>query len=238
MKQVILAIILCFFSSISWATTVTFQDGVSSYTGEGDASIFSYSTNENNNSAPSIRALSDGAVFVVRFDVSSIPTSATVTAATVTIYQSEQNCSNVTIGVRKIQDPDASGSPNFNLTASGGDTFNTYADWLYKNHSTTTKWSTAGGSANFTDVNNNSNETTQASGSCPGFVSTTFSIPVMVQSWVTTPSSNAGMVFQLTATGKTLVASGTNGTVANRPSLSVTYTTGGAINHGYARFIK
>lgn len=214
-------LVLFFLTSQAWATTVTFQNGTSGYTGGGDASIASYSNNENNTTNTSIRALSDGELYIIYFNVTTIPTNAIVSAATITIYQSEQNCANPTIGVRQIQDPDASGL--FYANSSSGDTFNTYADWLYKNHSSTTKWSSSGGSANFTDVNGNSDETTQSAGSCPGFIATTFSIPIMTRSWIATPSTNAGMVFSLGSSGKTNVVGDASSTTAERPTLSVTY---------------
>lgn len=207
---------------VAQATTVTMQEGVSGYSGTRDATIMSFSTNESISDTTQIRA-ADFMVYVLYFDVSSIADTATVNSAEVALQVSEQNCTDETIGVRQIEDPDASGAFDFN--GSAADTFNDYATWAYKDHGSTIEWDS--GATDFDDVMGNTNEDTQSSGACPGFVEVVFDVTNMVQDWVTNPSTNAGMAFSLADTGRVDVKNFRDGTAGNRPELTIDYTAGG-----------
>lgn len=222
MKKLLLLFVFSFWANGVWATTATFQEGVSSYAGTKDAEILSFSTNEHVTGTNSIRAVTDNYAYILYFDITTIPTNATVTSATVQLQVNEQNCTAETAGVRSIQNPDVSGA--FAANASSGDVFNQYATWRYKNETGTVKWSTAGGSSNFTDVYNNSNESTASISGCAGYAAKTWTVTNMVQSWVTTPTENSGMVFYLTNTGNVTVKSRFDATSSNRPLLTVNYT--------------
>lgn len=228
--KLILTFILLFFCSSAWAVTATFQEGVSSYAGTSDATITSISTNEHiTDSTVKMRAFADGPVYILHFDISSIPSTATVSSATVQLYVSEQNCTDETMGVRSIENPDNSGA--FADNDAAVDEFNANATWLYKNDTTNTDWDVTA-SNNFADVDDNANETTASSGSCPGSVARTWTITTMTQGWVTTPNSNGGMVFSLANTGNVIVKSKRTATSSERPLLTVNYTDAGAATAG------
>ncbi len=218
----LLIIPLILWSLNSWAITATFQEGVSSYTGTSDATIVSASTNEHITDNTQFRFTDAGYLYVLGFDISSIPTTATVSSATVTLQVSEQNCTAETGVVRAIENPD--NSSMFDDNEAAADVFNDYATWAYKDHGSTIDWD-ATASNNFADVDDNANADTEALAACAGFVPEDWVITSMVQGWVTTPTSNAGMVFLLTDTGRVDVKNKRDATSSNRPLLSITYTT-------------
>lgn len=224
-----LLLIFLLLPNLAFATTATFQDGVSSYTGTRDAGMYSFSDNENvtSTSTYNYRSVTDGYFYILYFDISSISTSATVTSATVQIDTQEQNCATPIAGVKEIQNPDASGA--FTSAASAGDVFNTWATYHYKKHESTTKWSTGGSNVNFSDVLGNANESTVTLSACPSYSMVSFTVTNMVQDWVTTPTHNAGMVFNLTSSGSVRVHGKFYTTAANRPLLTVNYTTAGGV---------
>lgn len=219
-----LAIAFFLISSSAWATTVSFQEGVSGYAGTRNALINTGNTNEHNSSAMRIRAASDGEFSILYFDISTIPSTATVNTAVLDITVSEQNCTAETVGVKSIENPDNSGA--FDANAAEDDTFNDYATYAYKDHGSTTDWDVAA-SNSFADVDDNANEDTANTSTCPGNEHITFDIPVMVQGWVTNPNSNGGMVFTLSNTGNALFRSKFNATSSIRPLLTIDYTDGG-----------
>lgn len=223
MFATIIITLLLLIPNVSYAVTVTFQEGVSSYAGTKDAEILSFSTNEHLTNATSIRSLTaNGFAYILYFDISTIPITATVTSATVQLYVSEQNCTAETAGVRAIQNPDNSGA--FAANTASADVFNQYATWRYKNETGTVKWSTSGGSSNFTDVYGATDEDTQSISACAAYAAKTWTITNMVQGWVTNPSSNSGMTFNLASTGNVSVRNRFYATSAERPLLTVTYT--------------
>lgn len=225
MKKLLILVLLLLVSGRAWAVTATFQEGVSGYTGTKDAVILSASNNEHITDITSIRSLTaDGRAYILYFDISSIPTNATVSSATLTVVTDEANCTAETVGVRSIQDPDSSGA--FAANTSAADVFNQYGTWRYKNESGTVKWSTGGGASNFTDVYNNSDESTYSQSACPGASSHNLTVTNMVQGWVTTPASNSGMVLSLASTGNVPVKNRFDATSSNRPLLTVNYTSG------------
>lgn len=225
MPLILLLIFAFIFSTPSWATTVTFQEGVSSYAGTKDAIIWPGSTNQHTTNAAQIRAF-DLIVYILTFDTSSISSTADVISATVTLTVSEQNCTTETARVRAIENPDNTGS--FDANTAEADTFNDYATWAYKDHGSTIDWD-SGASNAFTDVDDNADEDTESIAACSGFVTEDWVVTAMVQGWVTTPNSNAGMVFSLADTGRVDVRSRFYVTTTDRPLLTVEYTDGGAV---------
>lgn len=221
-RVIILIIISLLISNNTFATTVTLQDGLNSYTGEKDARINPSFTNEEDTSSVFFQTLT-GSNWIIYFDVSSIPSSASVSSASLTVFLSEQNCTSVTASLAGISNPDNSGA--FPTYATAQDNFNNNATWAFKNHTNSTKWNTAGSNNNFTDVNAGAAVSTVSTGACPGSVTKTFTgLATLVQGWVTSSNSNGGMF--LVASGSKVVSVGQFGTQANRPSLSVTYSVG------------
>jgi len=185
--------------------------------------IWSGSTNQHTtNTSTAIRDLSvNGNTYILHFDISDIPTTATVSSATLTVNVQDQNCTAETIQAVKIEDPDSSGVFSDDETEQDG--FNNDATWNFKNDTDNTDWS-VGESNNFGDVDDNSPEGSGAASACPSFEDVSLTITNMVQDWVTTPASNAGMYLDLTNTGKLLVRNKRYTTAGDRPELSVTFT--------------
>lgn len=231
MKKLITAFLFLVLSVPScFATSITFQQGVSptaGYTGSKDAYILPGATNQHSRSSSNTLIRSSGGTYqnIGYFDVSDIPTTATVNSATMTIYLQSFNCTTETIGIRVIENPDSSGSPSFNTSA--GDAFNNYATWAYKNHTTTTDWDSVN-SNNFSDVDDNAEEDTAAISACPGsWESRTFTVTSMVTAWVADPNDNGGYALTCAdscSAGSYPVLGGTSG---QRPSLTVDYTAAG-----------
>ena len=203
-----------------FAVTATFQQGASSYTGTSDCTIVDFSTNEHITDATRIR--DTNYLYLLHFDISSIPDDATVSSASVQLYLSEQNCSNETIAVVEIENPNDSGA--FADNESSTSAFNAYANWLYKNDTDNTDWSTAE-SNSFADVDDNAAESTNTTGACPGSVAKSFTVTTMVAGWVADPDTNGGMFFKMNdGSGNATVANKRNGTESVRPKLTVEYT--------------
>ncbi len=224
-KRLLLSLILIVMAANpAMAVTATFQEGVSGYAGTRNALINSANPNEHNSTLTRIRAAADGEFFILYFDISTIPSTATVNSATLEIKVSEQNCTAETIGVRAIENPDASGA--FDANSVADDTFNDYATYSYKDHGSTTDWDVTA-SNNFADVDDNADADTEAIAACAGDVAEDLVITAMVQGWVTTPASNGGMYLSLANTGNALVRNKFNATSSNRPLLTVDYTEAG-----------
>lgn len=222
--KIVLALLVALTCNKAWAVTATFQEGVSGYSGTKDAILQVSATNAYSTDAPQMRAI-DFIPYILYFDITSIPTTATVSSATITLKVSEQNCTAETGRVRAIENPD--NTPGFDtpVTASSGS--NDYATWAYKDHGASTKWDSGGANSNFTDVDDNADEDTEAIAACSGYVTEDWVITNMVQGWVTTPNSNAGMVFSLADTGRVDIRGEYAVTSSDRPLLTVEYTDGG-----------
>jgi hypothetical protein len=220
MKKLLITICILFLCSPLWATTATFQQGVDSYAGASDCSIRTNSTNEHITNGGT--RVGGTYFFLLHFDISSIPSTATVSSATVQLYIAEQNCTDETVNVIEIEDPDGSGVFADNETAD--DVFNSYATYLYKNDTDNTDWSVAE-SVSFADVDDNATESSNTTGSCPGSVAKTWSVTTMVSGWVADSSTNAGMFFKLNdGVGNALIKNKRDATSSIRPLLTVEYT--------------
>ncbi|BCU79279.1 Ig-like domain-containing protein [Luteolibacter sp. LG18] len=185
-------------------TTVSFQDGVSSYTGTRDTKIKSdaATTNFGTNTTLEIDGSPDYAG-LVSWDLTSIPAGKTVTAVTVTF---------------NVTDPGASAYELYALKRAWSETT---ATWNIA--STGVNWQTAGANGA------NDRETTvlgSLAGTANGLKTITLNASgiAKVQSWINTPSSNYGFVILDYANTDGLDLNTREiGTVASRPKITVTY---------------
>ena len=159
----------------------------------------------------------------------SIPSGSTITAVTLTLHMSRTISGSETISLHRLTadwgegTSFASAQEGTGAPATTGD-----ATWIYRFFNTLT-WTTQGG--DFVS-------TVSASQSVGGIAFYSWSGAGMVadvQGWVNAPVTDFGWILidneTANATAKRF-DSRTNGTVANRPVLSVTYTPGSAIEPG------
>ena len=186
------------------STIVSFQDGVSGYTGTRDTKIKSDSATTNHGTATTLEV--DGSpdyAGLVSWDLSSIPAGKTVTAVSVSF--------NVT---------DVSSSA-YELYALKRAWSETTATWNVA--STGTNWQTAGANGA------NDRETTvlgALSSTSTGVKTFTLNAAgiAKVQSWINNPATNYGFVILDYANSDGLdLNSSEIGTIANRPKITVTY---------------
>lgn len=186
------------------STIVSFQDGVSGYTGTRDTKIKSDSATTNHGTATTLEV--DGSpdyAGLVSWDLSSIPAGKTVTAVSVSF--------NVT---------DVSSSA-YELYALKRAWSETTATWNVA--STGTNWQTAGANGA------NDRETTvlgALSSTSTGVKTFTLNVAgiAKVQSWINNPATNYGFVILDYANSDGLdLNSSEIGTIANRPKITVTY---------------
>jgi hypothetical protein len=185
-------------------TTVSFQDGVSGYTGTRDTKIKSdaATTNYGTNTTLEVDGSPDYAG-LVSWDLTSIPAGKTVTAVSITF--------NVT---------DISGSA-YELYALKRTWSETTATWNLA--STGVSWQTVGANGA------NDRETTvlgSLTGSTAGLKTITLNSSgiAKVQSWINTPSTNYGLILLDYANADGLdINSSEIGTIASRPKITVTY---------------
>lgn len=219
------------------STNVTFQQGVNSYTGCNDAHIIEYNAGRNTGGNDRFEVSrytgtydNDDKHGILKFNVSSIPSNATVTSATVelTLVECRNGTANKTIGVNKVNRTWGEGTKTGidGATATSGE-----CSWTYS--ASTTQWTTAGGDFDATVADS------KTVGSTTGTVYS-WNITSMVQGWVANSSTNYGMIFvettpKSTSNGTKCFASKEYATVSSRPKLTVTYSTGasGVLNVSY-----
>jgi hypothetical protein len=204
------------------ATTATFQNGIDAYDGEIDCFLDSYAPNIHR-AIDGLRIRSDKTP-IIFFDLTSIPTTATVSSAVLTIkVQEVSNCTSETVQAIKIEDPDSSGVPSMSATETLG-VGDQYANWLYKNDTNNTDWSSAE-SNDFTDVDDNAAEGSVSIAGCPGsYAFKDLTITNMVQDWVTTPAANAGMFFNCASSCGVNILGRFAETATDAPKLVIEYT--------------
>ena len=188
------------------STTVVLQEGLNGYAGTSDTYIDTYSKTSNfGNTATMIGAENQEAL--VRFDLSSIPSDATVSSATLEFYISSNNGNSGgnTIVINHIL--------NRNWVESQA-TWNVYA--------TGSNWATPGlGSG--TD-HAASTDATASVGYAPVNVWAAFSITSLVQNWVNGVIPNNGVLLH-SGNGPRVVANSSESTQTSlRPKLTITYT--------------
>jgi hypothetical protein len=148
---------------------------------------------------------------LLRFDVSSLPAGATVQSASLTLYVTSRSNSNTMT---------AAVYPVLRYWNAG------YATWATVDGSIA--WTTAGCNGMGTDRSGTAAASVTfnvASGSV-----TTPDLTALVQGWVDAPASNYGVLLRPQGGAGIVnyyIASAQNATLAYRPKLTVTYTTGG-----------
>ena len=201
-------------AALATPTTVSFQQGVSGYSGNAvtwfDASGAGYNGDGN-----MLVGANDQYKGLLRFELSSIPANATVDSATLEIYYQEKlQTPSLEVGVHQVLK----------------DWVDSQATWTYRKANTA--WS-GGGMVAGSDY-----ATTAAASvalAAPGSIA--FSITGLAQNWVTNPAQNYGLVLrQKTAGGYvsarfcTELASGSFWPCSNaawRPKLTITYRASG-----------
>jgi hypothetical protein len=188
------------------SVTVSFQQGVNSYTGATDTKIRSdaATTNYGTNTVLEIDGSPDYAA-LLRFDLSSIPAGKTITAVTLTVNVTDLSAQ--VYEIYALRRAWSESSATFNVASSG------------------VNWGTAGASNTTSD-----RETTvlgTISSSTTGVKTFAFNSAgiAKVQSWVNTPAGNHGFIVQdyTSNTDGIDLSSKENTTAANRPKLTITY---------------
>ena len=185
---------------------MTFQEGLSGYTGWSDAWITEDNPTDNFGDMDSAHlqySTQDRQLHEI--DLSSIPSGSTINSATLSIY-----VYNVT-----------GGTPNVAA-------YRILKDWAemqvtYNNRLTGTAWGTpgllSGTDYNATAVANSGNV------SAAGWV--TFNVTSVVQGWVSGTYANEGLLLRLTSAGHLYTRMADYTTASERPKLVVNYTSGG-----------
>lgn len=186
-------------------TTISFQDGSSSYSGTRDTGITAKSPTSNQgtkksidiNGSPDIAAL-------LRWDIQSIATGNIVQSATITL-----NVTGASVNTYQIYEVDQNWSET-------GATWNKY--------SSTGNWQTAGAQGAL-DVGATVLGTLKAT--AKGKITITLNADgiAVVQKWIDNPGSNFGLVIKNYAAGNDVLTfdSRQASTAANRPKLTITY---------------
>jgi hypothetical protein len=188
------------------STIVTLQQGASGYSGMTDTTIRSDATKTNYGNSTTL--LADGSpdyAILMRWDLSSIPTSRTAASATVTL--------NVVDATSHI----------YELYALKRSWTESNASWTNAASGNGNKWQVAGASGA------NDRETTlMGTLSAAGTGSLTITLTPYglskLNSWIKTPSSNFGFIIQDYTTTDGIDLTSSEGTaVSQRPALTITY---------------
>lgn len=216
--------------NIVFNTDISFQEGVSpsgSYTGTEDTTMNSSNTTTNYGNSTTLTAkwqfASHAGRPLIRFNVSDIPSNATVSSATLTIKSGTSSNACVWNAFRVFK-PWVEGDGT-------SDTSATWNDWNAPN----SEWASAGagnaddgGSDNSGDGTGADRTATSESNSTISSNTMTFNLTTAVQNWVSGSWTNNGVIIMLTSTcGATdgiTIHSSEAGTSSNRPLLEVTYT--------------
>ncbi len=161
---------------------------------------------------------------LIRFDVAArVPANATITSATLTLSMSRTTSGNQTVTLHRASAAWGEGTSNANGNEGGGAPAVTNdATWIHRIFNSAT-WTSAGGDFSATP------SSSLAVGGIAAYTwASTAALVSDVQQWLTTPAANFGWVLRgnesAGSTSKRFDAR-ENPTVANRPKLTVTYTT-------------
>lgn len=206
--------------------TVTRQQGVSGYTGTSDVNISTqYAQYTGGNGTTTFDGTQLGVYqttgsnsysieSLIRFSDLGIPTNASVSAATLTLYVDTWT-SKPTVRGYYVLAPWSS-TPGSNATQVG---------WLHRG--TGQDWAVPGARGLATDVVANPNFVLSGIKGNGGQYVTINLEPAVVQTWVNNPNANQGVLLvNETAGGIVRFNASEHGTTATRPKLSVTYTVG------------
>jgi hypothetical protein len=215
MKRLMILISGMLFGFLGWsmtglAQTVTFQQGTNGYSGVTDTYIDQFAPTDSFGGVQwlEIRSYDPGSglteknTTMIRFELSSIPSNATVTSATLKVYniRAAANDANDVITLSKATgswNPQWTWNMGVPASTPSGVTCPTVAPPTYDGSGTPQLYTISG-------------------------------LAALVQGWVTTPASNLGMIFSTTSNLNFRFASSEYSTATYRPALTVTYTTAGA----------
>lgn len=230
-KLMLLALGFFYFTLATSQTTVTLDalrdntlfESASGGTSNGAGTeLFAGTTNNN----AKRRAL-------IKFDLSSIPAGATITAVTLTLRMDRTVTGNQNVSVHAVSADWGEGTSNANGQEGGGAAATTNdATWIHRFFNTAT-WSTAGG-----DFKAAASATVSVGGN-GNYNWTSAQMVTDAQSWLNNPAANFGwIVIGNESTDRTAkrFASREHATAANRPKLSVTYTASACANPSITAF--
>jgi hypothetical protein len=200
----------CYYVTCT-AGAVAFQQGVNGYAGTLDATIANVQW-ENSKGGAGIycnvnTTYNDINKGLIKFDLSSIPTNKTVTAASLTLtFWTDWN-SGITLKGSYL-----ASSWDYNSSSLG---------WTYRTDTLT--WAQAGiGGSDLVANKSFTISGLQATGD-PQTLSVSLDV-AQVQSWVTTPSTNQGILIEDQVNNeKVMIYSAENAAASMRPTLTVTY---------------
>lgn len=195
-------------------TTTSFRDGENGYSGTEDTYLRENRSNNYGNSSI-VRVDGNGRDYrsMIRWNLASIPTNATVTAASLRFFCN--NTGNSATIVEMLRDWDegnggtGSGADWFDYNAPGADWGVAGANGIGSDRGSLTLASLSGASTGFHDAPLNSNGVN------------------VVQGWVTNPGTNNGFGLYPTGNDETRWRSRNHGTVSQRPQITITYQTPG-----------
>jgi hypothetical protein len=190
------------------AQTVTFQQGQNGYTGTMDTYIdqFTPTATYGNIDRLEVRyydpgtGLQEHMITLLRFDLSSIPANATVTSASLQLWNTR-----------------AAANDASDVVVLGKATSSWNDQWT---------WSMGVPGSSSSGVTCPSVASYTLSPATPELY-TISGLASLVQGWVTTPATNLGMVFSTTSNLNIRFASSEYATAQYRPALTVTYSTAG-----------
>jgi acid phosphatase type 7 len=195
---------------LSAPVTVNFQDGVSGYTGTRDAKIAQNAATTNYGTVTPLVVDGDepagsgnDVASLLKWDISSIPSNATVLSASISF---------------NVSNPSSGSYPIFALKRSW-----TEGSVSWQNASSGVPWQTSGARGT------SDRETTSLGGvSAPGTGAVTVSLNAAgvakIQEWIASSAANFGVVLADSAISDGLaMAARENATATSRPKLSVTY---------------
>ena len=205
-----------------------------------DNTIYSDNTNNSNGAGPNFTA---GAIQtspvrrgLLMFDLSSIPSFATITAVSLRLVMNRTVSGANNVSLHRLNEDWGEGASNAGSGADGQGTTAQLGDatWIctFSNGAggCTTSWSTAGGA--FQPA---ASATTSVAGSA-AYTWSSGQMIANVQGWLNTPATNFGWIVigaeGILSSAKRF-SSRTNPTVADRPTLTVTYSTVVPINLVY-----
>jgi hypothetical protein len=191
------------------ATEVTFQLGTNEYTGSEACTIGTFDKNANQLDPLQLRLGDGGRFIILYFNISSIPSNATINSASLSlnVYE-EYNSTPTNVACGYIKDPDKTG---------GWDDTTDKATYNKKKSTSDVKWEAA--STDIYDVLSSAVNTIDIS--TTGWKS--FDIKTVVQSWVSGTYPNAGLWVKEVNTSNARIRSNQYATASDRPKLVVTY---------------